>query len=154
MLIRTDTGASGRKRTALRQKNTVGWLEKIALPDWGIDGLEAKVDTGALTSALHVEELTLFKSGKVRFRVVLDCDAPDGGVLVRSPVLKWARVRSSNGDYTRRCFVRTRMVMGPVTKLIDLSLVSREKMLYRMLLGRKALKHDFIVDVSRRYILG
>ncbi len=153
MQIRTDTGASGRKRIALRQKHTLGWLEQIALPDWGIEGIEAKVDTGALTSALHVEDLTLLKNGKVRFRVVLDCDRPGGGVLVRAPVLKWARVRSSNGDYTRRCFVRTRVELGPVSKEIDLSLVSREKMLYRMLLGRKALKHDFIVDVSRRHLL-
>lgn len=154
MATRGETSTPGRKRAAPRPKFTVGWLERVAFPDWGIEAIDAKVDTGALSSALHVEDLTLLKSGRVRFRIVLERDDPGGGVVVRAPVLKWARVRSSNGDYTRRCFVRTRVQAGPVVKLIDLSLVSREKMLYRMLLGRKALKHDFIVDVSRRYLLG
>ena len=63
-------------------------------------------------------------------------------------------MRSSTGHYTVRCFVKTRIRLGPVEKEIELSLVSRERMLYRMLLGRRALARDFLVDVSRRRVLG
>jgi hypothetical protein len=58
-------------------------------------------------------------------------------------------VRSSSGHFTERCFVKTRIRIGPVEKRIEISLVSREKMIYRMLIGREALDRDFLVDASR-----
>ncbi|MCC5874957.1 MAG: ATP-dependent zinc protease, partial [Candidatus Sumerlaeia bacterium] len=61
--------------------------------------------------------------------------------------------RSSSGEITERPFVRTRVQIGPVVKVVEVSLVSREKMLFRMLLGRKALEKDFLVDVGRRRVL-
>ena len=136
------------------QKTVIGWSEYVAFPDWGIDRLPAKVDTGARTSALHVENLQLLDSRHVRFEVVLSRKHSHRRVQVCAEVLKWARVRSSTGHYHTRCFVRTRIRIGPVEKVIELSLASRERMLYRMLLGRKALEKDFLVDVSKRRTLG
>lgn len=153
MLIRFEGSGPKGKRTTSRHRYTLGWTERVSFPDWGIGLMEAKVDTGAATSALHVEDMRVFKSGRVEFRVVLDRSNPRDGVVVKAPILKWARVRSSNGEYTKRCFVPARVQIGPVLKEIELSLVSREKMLFRMLLGRKALENDFLVDVSRRHIL-
>jgi hypothetical protein len=46
--------------------------------------------------------------------------------------------------------VKTRVRIGPVEKDIELSLISRERMNYRMLLGREALEKDFLVDVAHR----
>ncbi|MBI1318600.1 MAG: ATP-dependent zinc protease [Candidatus Hydrogenedens sp.] len=139
---------------ALKKKHLIGWSEHISFPDWNIWNLDVKVDTGARSSALHVNNLKIYKSGKARFEVVLDEHHPLDSIPVTAPILKWAKVRSSNGAYMRRCFVRARAQIGPIDKLIDISLVSREKMVFRMLLGRKALAHDFIVDVSRRNLLG
>lgn len=136
-------------------KTVIGWSEYTDLPDWDIRNMRVKVDTGARTSALHVENLELSEDGEwARFEVVLSRKHPDRRQTVRARVHKWARVRSSTGIYKRRCFVRTRIRIGPVEKEIDISLVSRERMIYRMLLGRKALEHDFVVDVSRHRVLG
>ena len=135
-------------------KAVIGWSEYVDFVDWHIKGIHAKVDTGARTSALHVEDLRLLDNGEVEFRVVLSRKEGGRRVTIVAPVLRWARVRSSTGHYTRRCFVRTRVRIGPVEKEIELSLISREKMLYRMLLGRQALKRDFVVDVSKRQTLG
>lgn len=141
-------------RQALLKKTLIGWSEHISFPEWNIVGLDVKIDTGARSSALHVEELKIYKSGKARFEVVMDEHHPLDRVPVTAPILKWGMVRSSNGLYTKRCFVRASARIGPIEKMIDISLVSREKMVFRMLLGRKALQHDFIVDVSRRNLLG
>lgn len=135
------------------QKVVIGWSEYIDIPDWDIRGLKAKVDTGARTSALHVEDLEKLPGNRVRFKVILHRHHQDRHVPVTARVSKWAKVRSSTGVYSRRPFVKARIRMGSVEKEIEISLVSREKMLFRMLLGRKALERDFLVDVSKRAVL-
>lgn len=135
-------------------KTVIGWSEYIEFPAWGIEGMRAKVDTGARTSAIHVEDIETLPNGWVRFHVMVGRRPPYHRVEVDAPVIKYARVLSSSGHYTMRYFVRTTVRIGPVEKEIEISLVSREKMMYRMLLGRRALARDFVVDVSRRRILG
>lgn len=136
-----------------RSKTVIGWSERLALPDWGIECLKAKVDTGARTSALHVEDLQVLPDGMLQFDVILSRKNPGHRVRVVAPPLRRARVRSSNGAYRRRWFVKTRLCLGAVEKEIEISLVSREKMVFRMLLGRKALEKDFLVDVGRKNLV-
>ncbi|MEQ8818709.1 MAG: RimK/LysX family protein [Sumerlaeia bacterium] len=133
-------------------KHTVGWTEYVGLPELGIDRLDAKVDTGARTSALHVENVVKRKDGLLEFDVVLSRKKLNRRVRVSAPILKRAKVRSSTGEYHERYFIKTRLRLGPVEKDIELSLVSREKMVFRMLIGRKALERDFLVDVSKRRV--
>jgi hypothetical protein len=137
-----------------REKIAIGWSEYVDFPDWEVRGLKAKVDTGARTSALHVENLKREDGDWVTFEVILNRNKLHKHVKVRARVSKWAKVRSSNGEYKLRCFVKTRIRLGPVEKEIEVTLVSRQKMVFRMLIGRKALEKDFIVDVSRRHALG
>lgn len=136
-----------------KPKLTVGRSEYVDLPDWGIRNLLAKVDTGARTSALHVEDLERLPGNRVAFRVILTRSQKGRSVHVEADVVKWAKVRSSSGHYSTRCFVRTRAKLGAFEKEIELSLDSRDKMNYRMLLGRKALAKDFVVDVAKQHAL-
>jgi hypothetical protein len=138
----------------LHGKTVIGWSEYVEFPAWGIEGIRAKVDTGARTSALHVEDVELLPGGRVRFHVMVGRRPPYRRVEMDAEVIKHGRVLSSSGHYTMRYFVRTRVRIGPVEKEIEISLVSREKMMYRMLLGRRALARDFVVDVSRHRVLG
>ena len=146
---RPKAGATSKKQA----RTLIGWSEYIDLPDWGIKDLKAKVDTGARTSALHVEDLVVRPDGHVEFHVILDRKVRRRR-HVRAPIVKWAKVRSSTGVYRTRCFVAARMRLGDIDKVIELSLVSREKMLFRMLIGRKALEHDFLIDVGKRSVHG
>lgn len=130
---------------------TIGWTEFIELPDWKIKKLRAKIDTGARTSALHVEHIEELGHGYVRFDVVLNRKT-ERRVSIRTKVVRRARVRSSNGQLTQRIFVRTRLKLGPVERSIEVSLVDREKMIYRMLLGREALADHFLIDAGRRMV--
>jgi hypothetical protein len=132
------------------EPSIIGWTEHIDLPDWGIFGLKAKSDTGARTSALHVENLVQREDGWVTFDVMLHRHRQEQRKHIRTQLIKVARVCSSTGTYSERCFVSTVLRIGTIEKDIEISLVSRQRMLFRMLLGRKALAGDFWVDVSRR----
>jgi hypothetical protein len=132
----------------------IGWTEYVDLPEWGIRGLRAKVDTGARTSALHVENVEELPGGRVRFEVVLHRRSRDRRVRVEARVQRRGRVRSSSGHFTTRVFVATRLRLGPHEHPIELNLVEREHMIHRMLLGRSALAGRYLVDVGHKALVG
>lgn len=135
------------------QKRLIGWVEYINIPDWHIKELKAKIDTGARTSALHVEDLKVLPGNRIRFHVILCRKNRQRRAEVTADISKQAKVRSSNGHYSKRYFVKTSVQIGPVTKEIEISLVARHDMLFRMLLGRKAVEKDFLVDAGKRLVL-
>lgn len=131
----------------------MGWTEYVALPDWGIPAVRAKMDTGARSSALHVEQIEPVGPGKVAFDVVLDRRRSHRRKRVTARVRRRSRVRSSNGHYETRLFVATCLRLGPIEREVEFSLVDRSRMIHRVLLGRTALE-DVFVDVSHRHLLG
>lgn len=130
----------------------IGAAERVDLPEWGVRRLRAKIDTGARTSALHVNGVEVIGPDRVRFTIVLHRDKHDERVTVEAPIVRRARVRSSSGKSKERIIVATRVVLGGVEREIEISLASRRRMIFRMLLGRSALGDDFLVDPSRRYL--
>jgi len=132
----------------------IGVAEYVDFPDWGVKSLRARIDTGARTSALHVENVRLLAGSRVRFDVRLRRDDPTARVTVETKVSRRTPVRSSTGQAEARLFVKAHVRLGGREQLIEVGLVDRRNMLYRMLLGRSALERRFLVDVSRRYALG
>jgi hypothetical protein len=133
---------------------TIGYAERVALPDWGVQELAAKVDTGALTSALHVENICEWEDGWVSFDVVLDARGRRSRRNVDARLARRGQVRSTSGTVEHRIFVQTTLRLGEVVRPIEVGLVDRASMNYRMLLGRRALAGRFVVDPARRYLLG
>jgi hypothetical protein len=130
----------------------IGWTEYIDLPDWGVRRIRAKVDTGARSSALHVENIRERPRGIVHFDVVVHREHRDRHVRVRARITRRSRVRSSNGELSPRLFVETTLRLAGVEKAIEIGLVDRAKMIHRMLLGRAALAGPFLVDVDRQML--
>ena len=62
------------------------------------------------------------------------------------------RVRSSSGKTTLRPVVRTEVQLGEERWPIELSLVRRDLMGFRMLLGRTAIRRRFHVDAGRSFL--
>lgn len=131
----------------------IGWTEYVDLPDWKVRKLRAKIDTGARSSALHVEDIVELPRGRVRFTVVLHREKRDRRVRVTARVHRRSRVRSSNGIVETRYFVLTTLRLGPVEREVELSLVNRGLMNHRMLLGRSAVSGPFLIDVDHRMLL-
>ena len=136
-----------------RRPLVIGAAEFVDIPAWGVRGLAAKVDTGARTSALHVENVRELGRGRVRFDVRLHRRLPEKRVTVEAAIHRRGRVRSTSGDAEPRLFVAVGIQVGPVRKRVELGLVNRKNMIYRMLLGRSALSGSFLVDAGRRFML-
>jgi hypothetical protein len=132
---------------------TIGWTEFIDLPEWGVKRLRAKVDTGARTSALHVDNVEELPRNRIQFDIIVHREKRDRHVRVTARINRISRVRSSNGKTEARYFVTTTLRLGPVEKEIEVSLVDRGRMIHRMLLGRTALSGPFLIDVDRRMLL-
>jgi hypothetical protein len=135
-------------------KTVIGWREYIELPDWGVPRIKAKADTGARTSAIDVSNIEEVSRDRVRFEIVTDRENRDQRIRVETDIVRRTRVKSSFGETHDRLIVRTLLKLGPIEKPIEMSLVSRKSMLCRVLLGRKALEPELVVDPSRRYIFG
>ncbi len=131
----------------------IGWREYVALPDWGIKRLRAKADTGARTSAIDAYDIQELPDGMVRFVVVMSRKHPDRRREIIAPITRRTPVKSSLGQRHDRLFVTTTLKIGPVVKEIEVGLVSRHRMLCRMLIGRSALAGDFVVDPQRVRVL-
>lgn len=136
-------------------KTIIGRREFVDFPELNLSRIVAKIDTGAYTSSIHCHDIRIVAGtdGKsVRFSL-LDPDHPyyekQEKVL---PLVKQKIVRSSSGDEENRAIVRTTVRIGGHTFLTDLSLTDRSGMEYPVLLGRKAIRKRFVVDVSKVHV--
>jgi len=132
-------------------KPVIGRQEHVSLPEWGIANVEAKIDTGARTSAIHVEGVHRVNDNHVQFYVVTRRGDPGDRVHVEAELRRITRVRSSTGHQQERYVVSTMVRIGKHRRRIEMSLVRRERMSCRMLLGRRALE-GFVVDVTRKHV--
>jgi hypothetical protein len=130
----------------------VGCVERVVLGDVALC-IACRIDTGAATSALHVEALSLDPAhDEARFTLL----GRDGGRLVRRAVVadvaRFARVRSTAGTSELRAFVPVRVQLGEASFTIEVGLTDRATMRYPMLLGRDALAGRYLVDPGRTHL--
>lgn len=147
----------GKKKKKKPEPTVIGWREWLALPDLGIDRIKVKVDTGARSSALHalaVEEIGRGEEIVARFVVHPIQRDSRTEVEVQAPLVDRRWVRSSSGRATLRPVIRTRVTLGRETFPIEVTLVRRDLMGFRMLLGRQALRKRFLVNPGRSFLAG
>lgn len=136
----------------------IGWNEWCALPALGLPAIKAKVDTGAKTSALHAYDIEPFiRDGEkwVRFSIHPLSGNSKLEKKCEAPLIDKRNVTSSNGERERRYVIKTPITIGEVTIEAEITLTSRHKMEFRMLLGREALrKGKFLVHPAKSFLLG
>lgn len=134
----------------------IGWREWVRLPELGVARIKAKVDTGARTSALHafdLERFTMAGTPWVRFCVHPVQRDSHTTVEVTAPLIDERKVRSSSGKATVRPVIRTLVRLGEHRFPLELTLVRRDVMGFRMLLGRQAIRRRFLVDPGRSFLI-
>ncbi len=131
----------------------IGWRERVDLPDWGLRGVRAKIDTGARTSAIDVAQIEELPDGRIRFEVVGKTKPTRKTKWVEARPVRTSVVKPSHGEPQTRYVCLTTLKIGEHTHEVEISLVCRRKMLCRMLIGRTALAEHFLVDASQMYLL-
>ncbi|MCF7223399.1 ATP-dependent zinc protease family protein [Marilutibacter chinensis] len=141
----------------------LGWREWVALPALGLDAVRAKVDSGARSSALHVDRQWRFVEGGapwVGFALTpgagpdTDGEAGIRAVEAVAPVFDEREVTDSGGHTTRRVFLCTTMRLAGIEREIEINLSDRRGMLFPMLLGRTAIAPTFTIDPARSFLHG
>ena len=135
----------------------LGWREWAGLPDFKVKRIKAKIDTGARTSSLHAFDIKKFRRDRqtwVSFVIhPLQRDVKKK-IIVRAKMVDERRVKSSNGQWTIRPVIRTNLSVEDRQWPIELTLVNRDEMGFRMLLGREAIRGRFVVDPGRSFLTG
>lgn len=145
-----------RNRRRRPELTTIGWRERISLPDFGLSRIRAKIDTGAQTSSLHASRprFTQQDDGEwITFELYPRRRSRKDSVHVSAKVVDRRWVRSSNGQREFRPVISTKLELGDEEWEVEFTLTNRDKMSYRMILGRSALRGRFIVDSGLSYLL-
>ena len=135
----------------------LGWREWISFPEWGIEAMKAKIDTGARTSAIHAADIETFErdgADWVSFTAHPWQRNDDDARRVEALVIDERDVTSSSGTTSRRIVVRVTIDLAGEPHEVELTLTRRDDMGFRMLLGREAMRGRYLVDPSRSYLTG
>ncbi|OIQ23329.1 RimK/LysX family protein [Lacinutrix sp. MedPE-SW] len=128
-------------------KKIIGRVDKIDFPNLNLFGVDAKIDTGAYTSAIHCSKIveennilrcTFYSKGHPNF----------SGKQVDFENYSLTDVKSSNGFVENRYKIKSEVVFFGKTYKINLTLSTREEMRFPVLIGRQFLNKKFLVDVD------
>ena len=145
-----QSGPPPRKKRKMR---TVGWRERVELPELGLHGIPAKIDSGARTSSLHATILEQFtRDGENFVRFAVDFDGPHVRQVCEAVHVDWRGITSSNGETQRRMIIKTPLTIGTLTFRAEISLADRSDMKFPMLVGRSSLRRRFVVDSGHSWL--
>src|SRR4051812_32985241 len=124
----------------------IGRREFVNFPLLGVFGVEAKVDTGAYTSSLHCENITInYENSKP----ILYFTIEQGDLkTLRFEDFAQKKIKNSFGEMEERYVIKTTVGIGKKKIRSTISLSNRDNMRYPVLIGRRLLKGKFLIDVN------
>jgi hypothetical protein len=133
----------------------IGRSDVLDLPELDLQGIEAKVDTGARTSAINchdVEEVEIDGVKKIFF-YILDPEHPQFNEKRLSTKNYSKRiVKNSFGDSEERYVIKTIVEFFGSQFETEFTLSNRNNLKFPILLGRRLLAKRFVVDVAKKNV--
>ncbi len=130
----------------------IGRSELIDLPEMGLYGLSAKVDTGAYTSCIHCKDaqvVDFFGCPILHFSLLAHPSRPEWSQRFYFSDFQEREVKNSSGQKKKRYVIQTAVCIFGEQILTEFTLNDRSNLKFPILLGRKFLKSKFIVDVTK-----
>ena len=138
-------------------KAMLGWREWASLPQFNINQIKAKIDTGARSSALHAFTIEPYRKGGQRwvmFAIHPIQKISDISIECHSVIKDRRIVTDSGGHKQRRYVIETQLILGQKLITAEMTLTNRDTMLFRLLIGRTSLNNHFIINPSASYLQG
>ncbi len=127
----------------------LGRSDRVDLPGLGLTGIHAKVDTGAYTCSLHCSQAEVV-GGVLEF-VLLDEEHPEfTGMKFRFTKYDKREIKNSFGEAELRFVIKTKIKIYDKVIRAEFSLSNRGNLKFPVLLGRKILRHRFLIDVTKK----
>lgn len=145
------------KKSELKKLPVIGRREFIDFPLLNLFGLEAKIDTGAFTSALHCKDIevrSIDGLDTLCFRLLDESHPEYSNNEYRFTQFSKKTIKSSFGESEDRYIIQTLIQIAGKKINCSISLTDRTNMRYPVLIGRRTIKGKFIVDVSKKYTGG
>ncbi len=127
----------------------VGTIEKISLPEYGIEGVPAKVDTGADSSSIWASNI-VEKNGELSFNLFGPTSPFFTGKEVKTRKYNHVTIKNSFGHKEVRYKVHLKLKISGRTIKTRINLANRANNRFPVLIGRRTLHGKFVVDVSKR----
>jgi hypothetical protein len=136
---------------ATEEPVVAGWIERTMLLPSRLE-IEAKLDSGAENSSLHVEKERFFRrDGKRWVRFTVEGESGRRVAFERS-VRRYAAIKRHNGGSDIRAVVEIKICLGSVVKEVEVNLVDRSRFDYELLVGRSFLTGEFLIDTSDTHL--
>ncbi len=126
----------------------LGTKELIGLPEYGINGVPAKIDTGADSSAIWASQITE-QEGELSFVLFGPASPHYKGQVIRTRQYSIVQVKNSFGHQEHRYKVNLKIRMADRNIKVRITLANRSSNRYPVLIGRRTIKGKFLVDVSK-----
>lgn len=127
----------------------IGRREYVDFPLLGLSHIEAKIDTGAYTSSIHCEDITLTAINNMPTLVFTIKNNEGFKKEYSFTEFTTKKIRNSFGEMEERFIIKTVLKIGKKNIRASISLSKRDKMRYPVLIGRKPLKGKFLIDVKQ-----
>lgn len=136
----------------MTEKKIIGRKDYADFPELGIKKLAVKIDTGAYTSSIHchkIEEIIIDEVLHIQFELLDPSHKKYNNQVFVSANFKQKKIKSSTGHAEKRYIIKTIITLFGEDLPIELSLTERTEMKYPVLIGRKLLRKNFLVDPSK-----
>jgi hypothetical protein len=130
---------------------TIGRIDKADFPELNLRNINIKVDTGAFTSSIHchdVKEVEVDGEKHIEFELLDPTQPKYKSEVFKARNYSEKTIKSSFGAIEQRFIIKTTIRIFNREYPIDLSLSERSDMKFPILLGRKFLNKQFIVNTS------
>ena len=132
---------------------TLGWRERVALPELGIEAIKTMLDSGRRASLIHVASLQSFERGGAEWlRFAVRPEPARSDVIVAAAPLKSGRVGGDDGG-GEELAIETPIRLGQRTYPVELTLTTAAPSAFTLILGRSGLKRGYVIDPHRSYLL-
>lgn len=136
----------------MNSKLTIGRIDKVDFPEFLLEEIEVKIDSGAYTSSIHCSKIKeIHKDGEsfLKFTLLDPKHEAYNNKEFFTKNYSSKMVKSSNGIAEERFMILTEIIIFNTLYPIYLTLSERNEMKFPVLLGRKFLNQKFVIDTTK-----